>query len=107
MYSDPVIAKYIELFKANNGAIKVYYQGEPVRIAGSDLPCAMISKRETRAGTFSNAEDEHGIALSMTVIVDVRNDLSTEENQAAVNAGVSTPYEIMEGRNADYSLKDE
>jgi hypothetical protein len=105
MYSDPIIAKYIALIKANTGAIKMFYEGEPIRIPGSNYPCAIISKRETRVGPLSNAEDEHGIGMSITVITDVRSDLSTEESIAEVVAGVASLYEIMEGRNADYSLK--
>ncbi|MGY3406099.1 hypothetical protein ACVWZV_002212 [Bradyrhizobium sp. GM5.1] len=84
---------------------KTYFQGEPIRVPGVDFPYAMISKRETRVGPVTNAEDEHGISLSITVVADIRNDLSTDENAGAVNAGVATLYEIIEGRNADYTLK--
>jgi hypothetical protein len=87
MYQDPIIAAYIDLIKAHTGAIKVFYQGEPIRIPGSNYPCAIISKRETRAGPLTNAEDEHGIAMTITVIADVRSDLSTVENIAEVVAG--------------------
>jgi len=105
-YEDPIIKAYIDLIKANTGAIKVFYQGDPLRIPVSNLPCAIVTKRETRAGTLTNAEDEHGVVMSITVITDVRNDLSTEESIKQVVAGVSTLYEIMEGRDADYTLKD-
>ncbi|MEK7992890.1 MAG: hypothetical protein AAB403_03700 [Planctomycetota bacterium] len=107
MYSDPIITKYIDLIKANTGALKVFYQGEPVRIPASNLPCAIISKRETRVGPLTNAEDEHGIGMSITIITDIRQDLSTDESIAQVVAGVASLYDIVEGRNADYSLKDE
>jgi hypothetical protein len=105
MYQDPIIAAYIALIKVNTGAIKMFYQGEPVRIPSSNLPCAIITKRETRVGPHTNAEDEHGIGMSITVITDIRQDLSTEENIAEVVAGVASLYEIMEGRAADYTLK--
>jgi hypothetical protein len=105
IYTDPVIEKYIQLIKANTPAIKAFFQGEPIRVPASNLPCAIISKRETRAGALTNAEDEHGIGLSITIIADVRKDLSTEDNIAKAVAGVSTLYEIAEGRNADYTLK--
>lgn len=106
MYQDPIIAKYIALLKAKaGGSIKSYYQGEPVRIVKDNLPCAIISKRETRVGAHTNAEDEHAIGMTITVITDIRKDLSTSDNNAQVVAGVATLYDIMEGRNADLTLK--
>jgi hypothetical protein len=107
MYQDPIIAAYIDLIKANTGAIRMFYQGEPVRIPASNLPCAILSKRETRVGPLTNAEDEHGIGMSITVVTDIRQDLSTEENIAEAVAGVASLYEIMEGRNADLTLKSD
>jgi hypothetical protein len=106
MYQDPVIAKYIALLKAKaGGTIKTYYQGEPVRIVKENLPCAIISKRETRVGVHTNAEDEHGIGMAITIITDIRTDLSTSENTAQIVAGVATLYDIMEGRQEDLTLK--
>jgi hypothetical protein len=107
IYQDPVIQKYIDLIKANNGAIKAFYHGEPIRIPQSNLPCAIISKRETRAGQLTNAEDEHGIGMSIIIITDIRKDLSTEDNIAQTVPGVSALYEIIEGRNADYTLRED
>lgn len=107
VYQDPVLNKYIDLIKANTGAIKTFFQGEPLRIPNCDLPCAIISKRETRVGPLTNAEDQHEMQISITVIADVRKDLSTDEDIAHVVAGVSTLYDIMEGRNEDLTLKDE
>lgn len=105
-YLDPIIQKYIELLKEKCGGIKSFYEGEPIKIPSVDLPCVMISKRETRVGPLTNAEDEHGISLSLTLITDVRKDLSTDDDIAKVVAGVTTLYELMEGRNADYTLRD-
>lgn len=107
IYSDPIIQKYVELIKANTPAIREFYQGEPIRIPASSFPCAIIAKRETRAGALTNAEDEHGIGMSITIIADVRKDLSTEDNIAKAVAGVSTLYDIIEGRNEDYTLRDD
>jgi hypothetical protein len=107
MYQDPIIQAYIDLIKANcGGAIKAYFQGEPTRLAASDLPCAIISKRQTRVGFHSNAEDEHGIGMSITIITDVRQDLNTETGAQNAVAGIATLYDIIEGRNADMTLKD-
>lgn len=104
-YTDPVISAYIALIKSKTGAIKSFFQGEPIRIPTSMLPCAIISKRQTRVGVHSNAEDEHGIALSITVITDIRQDLKSDENVSAAVAGVSTLYDVIEGRNPDLTLK--
>lgn len=107
MYQDPVISAYIELIKSKNGTIKTYYQGDPIRIPMSDLPCAIVSKRETRIGTTTNQQDEHGMALSISVITDIRADLSTVESSENVVAGIATLYDLMEGRSADYTLKND
>jgi hypothetical protein len=106
-YTDPVISVYIDLIKAHTGAIKTFYQGEPIRIPASNFPCAIISKRQTRVGVHTNAEDEHGMALSITVITDVRKDLTSDENVSAAVAGVATLYDLVEGRNADLTLKED
>lgn len=105
-YVDPIIEKYINLFTANNGEIKAYYQGEPIRIPSVNLPCVFIAKKETAVGVHNNNDDEHGMRLTITVVADVRSDLSTEDNIASLVAGVSTLYDLVEGRNADYTLKD-
>lgn len=105
-YADPIIGKYLALIKENVPLIKAYYQGAPTRTAASDYPALVISKLGTRAEPITNSEDRHRVALRFTVIVDIRNDLSTEENDAKIVEGVSTLYELVEGRNpADLTLK--
>src|SRR4051794_2462031 len=106
MYEDPIIQKYIDLIKAKNGEIKTFYQGEPLRIANSLLPCCIISKTGTNVGPLNNADDAHQIGLRITIITDVRQDLSSEDSHAKIVEGVSSLYDVMEGRNADYTLKD-
>lgn len=106
-YTDPVIQKYIDLIKAHTGAIETFYQGDPIRIPQTSLPCAIISKRDSRAGALTNAEDQHALGISITIVTDVRKDLSTESGAANTVAGIATLYDLMEGRNADYTLKDE
>ena len=106
MYEDPVIKAYIALFKAKmEGAVKQYYQGDPFKIAASELPCLLISKSETRVGHFTNSQDEHGIEMQLTLITDIRSELSTQADQQKVVAGVAKLYELVEGRDADYTLK--
>lgn len=105
-YNDPILRKYAELIRAEMPQFLMVYQGEPLRIPKSNVPCLILSKRETRVGPLTNSEDEHGVAITLSVVVDVRNDLSTEINDAEIVEGVNTLYDLVEGRNADYSLKD-
>jgi len=104
-YADPILNKYIELIKANNPDIKAYYQGDPIRVGSSVLPAVLISKFDTRVGKFSNAEDEYALGIRITVITDIRADLSTSENDAKIVEGIARLYDICEGREADYTLK--
>jgi hypothetical protein len=106
MYTDPILSKYIDLIKAHNGEIKTYWHGDPIRIGASQLPACIISKTGTNVGPLSNAEDGHEIGLRITIITDVRQDLSSEESNAKIVEGISSLYDLMEGRNADYTLKD-
>src|SRR3954447_16990395 len=106
-YADPIISKYFDLIIANTGAFKVFYQGDPVRSPGTSLlPACIIAKTGTNVGPLNNADDAHEIALRITIITDVRQGLSSEESNAKTVEGIATLYDLMEGRNADYTLKD-
>jgi hypothetical protein len=104
-YIDPVLRKYVDLIKANTGAIKAFYYGDPLRIPSVDLPCMFIAKRMTNVDPLTNTEDQHNMAITMTIVSDVRADLSTQDDISHIIAGVSTLYDLVEGRNADYTLK--
>ena len=101
-YSDPIIGKYFDLVKANTSAFKAFFQGDPIRVPASMLPCLIIAKRETRVGPHTNSQDEHGIQFVATVLADVRKDLTDD---AKTVAGIGMLYDLVEGRNADYTLK--
>lgn len=105
MYTDPIIKQYIDLIVSKTNVFNKIYQGEPTRIGASVLPCLLISKRATEAIDFDSARDEHECALDFTVVADIRQELSTSENDESVIAGVARLYEIMEGREADLTLK--
>lgn len=106
MYRDPLVQKYIDLITAKTNVFKVFYQGEPVRIPTTNLPCCIISKKATQIGQITNAEDGHEVGLTFTVVTDIRNELSTNENDATIVEGIAKLYDIIEGRNDDYTLKD-
>jgi hypothetical protein len=105
-YSDPVITKYIDLVKAHTGAYKIIYQGDPTKIPNSLLPCLIVSRSQTRADNISNAQDEHKMSLVFTVVANIRGDLSTSDDSAEITKGVSTLYNLVEGRNSDLTLTD-
>lgn len=106
-YSDPIVRKYMALIKASTGGkFKAFFEGDPIKVPGVDVPCIIITKLGTRVGVFSNSQDQHEIGMRITVITDVRKDLSTAEDEAKIAAGISSLYDLVEGRNEDYSLKD-
>lgn len=105
-YIDPVLRKYADLIKANTGAIKAFYYGDPVKYPSVDLPCMFISKRLTNIDPITNTEDQHNMAITMTIVTDVRAELSTQDDINHIVAGIATLYDLVEGRNADYTLKD-
>lgn len=104
-YKDPIIQKYEDMIKAAMPQFKIFYQGDPTRIPASNLPCCIITKRETGVRASTNSQDEHAIGMNLTIVTDIRADLSTVENDAKVIEGVATLYDLIEGRNADYTLK--
>lgn len=106
-YEDPIIKKYSDLIKAKTNNFKAIFQGDPIRIGSSQLPCLIISKIETRVGQTSNTEDEHGIQMRMTVITDIRQELSTNDNDSKIVEGIASLYDICEGRDeTTFALKD-
>lgn len=105
-YIDPIIEKYRNTIMTKNGQIKSFFQGEPTRIPASMLPCLIISKSQTDVRQFTSSEDEQAIGLNIILIKDIRKELSTNENDAGIVEGIANLYDLLEGRNADYTLKD-
>ncbi len=102
-YIDPVLQKIADVIKAN-GKIQTFYFGDPLKVVASNLPACVLTKNGTRAGQVTNAEDGHEIGITITIITDIRQDLSTEDNIALITPGVATLYEMIEGRGSDYKL---
>lgn len=101
-YVDPIMKKYGDLIASKTNRFKRTYYGDPIRIGASELPALVITKIDTSAGNLSNIEDAHAIRLSITAVTDVRDTIN--EDKAMVR-GVNELYNIMEGRNPDYTLK--
>jgi hypothetical protein len=97
IYSDPIIAKYIALIQANTDAYRQFYQGDPIRLPQTMLPCCIISKIETRIAPVTNAEDRHEMQLTLTVVTDMRAEIRNEKDIAP---GTARLYELIEGRDA-------
>lgn len=97
IYRDPVIKKYIELIESKTKVFRRFFYGDPIRVPASLLPACIISKTETRVGKLTNAEDEHGMQMILTVITDIRPEIRDENDIAP---GVASLYQIMEGRDA-------
>ena len=47
-------------------------------------------------------EDEHSVRISLTVVSDVRDTITDDKTMVS---GTNALYNIMEGRNEDYTLK--
>lgn len=104
-YKDPILKKYADLIQANTKVFRKFYFGDPIRIPASFLPACILSKTETRAGKITNSQDEHGVQIVITVVTDIRKDISDENS---IVPGVTSLYNIIEGRNdSDYTLKSD
>jgi hypothetical protein len=103
IYQDPIIKKYIDLIKSvvGNDFFKGIYYGDPIRIPNSNLPALIISKDETRVSNSleggDSATDAHFIALTLTVVTDIRDELNDDKSIAP---GIARLYDIIEGREA-------
>jgi len=105
VYKDPVIQKYIDTIKnvVGESFFKVIYMEDPIRIPASNLPCLIISSSETRVSQSTNAEDEHAMAFILTVVTDIRQDIQDDKTVAGSKRKLK---DIIEGRDANYKLKD-
>ena len=106
LYTDPIIKKYMKLITGivGEGFFKRLYYGDPIKIPASNLPAIIISKDETRVSNITNTEDEHLMALTLTVVTDIREDINDDK---AIAPGISSLYDIIEGREeATLKLKE-
>jgi hypothetical protein len=104
IYKDPIIKKYQELIEASMpGLFRSMYQGDPIMIPKSSMPALVISKSRTRTGVLTNTEDEQEIALILTVVTDLRDEINDDKQMVP---GIAQLYDIIEGREDDtFKLK--
>lgn len=101
--TDPIIQKYIDLVKANTSVFKAFYAGDPIVIPVSMMPALVVAKRQSTVTKTTNVEDIHMVTLVLTVVTDIRKDISDETTLVPGNA---TLYDIIEGRDpVTYLLK--
>lgn len=104
LYVDPILKKYADLITGvvGDGFFKEVYYGDPIRIPASNLPALVLSKDETRVLNTgdggSNVEDAHLMAITISVITDIRDDINDDKS---IRAGVASLYDIIEGRESD------
>jgi len=105
LYKDPIIEKIFANIRTLVGTdvIKTIFYGDPLFIAKDDLPCLIGSKDVTEIGDASNAEDYHRMPIVLTLVVDIRQFF--DDTPKNVHVGFQKLYDIMEGRNANYTLK--
>lgn len=101
---DPIIERIFNIIDAaDGGAINSYYYGDPLVIPKSNLPALIGTKDTTEIDDETNAEDSHTVRIVLTLVIDIRDYVG--DAIVNVEAGDQKLYDIMEGRNADYTLK--
>ena len=106
MYEDPILKKYKDLVEQATGEFKKIYFGDPIHVPQSLTPALILSKTRTRVANRDNQQDDQEVEITMTVITDIRKDINTSEGSQAIVQGANSLYNIVEGRNDDYTLKD-
>src|SRR5579885_510890 len=104
VYQDPVLAKLVGLLNAEGPSElkNRYFFGDPLVVPRSQLPAVFITKDQTRIDEGSNAEDESRMVVVLNVVYDLTRDFNQAFND--INSA-NTLYDVVEGRNADYTLK--
>lgn len=98
-YKDPVIAKIIEVLKANGpSAIKSWYYGDVLVVPKSELPVVSIAKASTQIMTADTGNDDHQMPMVLTVIYDYTRSL---DRSFDLSGGTQDLYDIVEGRGDD------
>lgn len=104
-YIDPVLKKIADKLELE-GPVELrgkYRYGDVLVPPKKELPMCTISKDTTIVTKVSNMEDDNLIAVVLNVIYDWTMDLNKSFD---LYAGSTSLYNIMEGRNDDYTLKD-
>jgi hypothetical protein len=102
-YKDPILRKYVDMLQTAMPMLKVVYYGDPIKIPISSLPALVIAKLDTSVKNETNVEDLQSMRISITLVTDVRNDISDDKTMVS---GTNMLYDLMEGRQeTTYQLK--
>ena len=94
---DPIIKLYFDLIKKSApDAFKAFYYGDPIRIPASFLPAVIGTRRMTQTTYGTSQEDEHSMQIVLTVVTDIRKDISDETQLVP---GWNRLFDIVEGRD--------
>jgi hypothetical protein len=106
MYKDPVIQTVIDLLDGT-GPSKLrgrYVNGDVLQPNKTELPLCYITRDTTTVTAETNMQDLHQASLVATVILDWTQDLDQAYDMVA---GTPELYEMCEGRNDNFTLRED
>lgn len=105
-YTDPIVDKLIEKLDASGPVElrKKYFKGDVWIPPQSQLPICSIAKSGLVVTPASNTQDNHEMELVLNVIWKYTRELNSSFNLTSASNAL---YEVVEGRNADYTLKSD
>lgn len=99
-----IIDQIIDKLKENFGTeIKQFYQGDPIAVPASNLPCIYVEAdgSDVSAGATGTDEILHSIAIG--VIIDKRSEINRNADEQVSHRKL---IEITQNRNASGTYKD-
>lgn len=104
-YKDPILEAVIELLNTNASRdIRTFYYGDVLLVPKSELPVVSVAIDNTQIATDDTGSDKSTVPLVISVITEI-NDTATQDFD--VMAGTNSLYEIVIGRNADYTFRED
>lgn len=102
-YRDPIIEAIIDhLDKNASKDIKTYYHGDVLLLKKSELPAISVAIDGTRVTTDSTGDDKSTVPIVISVITAINDNQARDFD---VMAGTTALYEIVTGRNKDFTYR--
>jgi hypothetical protein len=90
-------ARILKLMRQTLGAnFKGYYNGDPIRIPETNLPCVIVEKPKTRVRLGATTQDVLGIQLRIKLVFNKREDFGAKDD---VDLTEQKLERYMEGRH--------
>jgi len=103
-YKDPIIEAVINFLDGNASRdIKTYYYGDVLLIPKTELPAISVAIDATRIAVDDTGTDKSTVPLVISVITDINDNPNRDFD---VMAGTNSLYDIVIGRNDDFTFKD-